>query len=55
MSRLLGDRDTMPARYAYNNTLTTMQLKAFTKAATNSYTGSNCNGCGEHSSGTENW
>ena len=55
MSRLIGDRDTMPARYAYNNTLTTMQMKAFTKAATNSYSGSNCNGCGEHSGGTENW
>jgi predicted CXXCH cytochrome family protein len=37
MSRLIGDRETMPARYAYNNTLTTMQISAFRKAAYNSY------------------
>jgi hypothetical protein len=41
LGRLIGDRDTMPARYAYNNTLTTMQMTGFTKANRN-YSKSNC-------------
>ncbi|MCX6889981.1 MAG: hypothetical protein NTX51_00405 [Verrucomicrobia bacterium] len=42
LSRLMADNDTMPARYAYNNTLSTNYLQAFTKNATNSYSSSNC-------------
>jgi hypothetical protein len=60
MSRLIADRDgTMPARYAYNNNLTTVGMQEFTKAATGSYTvNNNCKtSCGHHSSGVgnENW
>ena len=55
MSRLIGDRDTMPARYAFNNTLTTMQMQSFTKKAAGSYTESDCRAACRHSGGTENW
>ena len=60
MSRLIADRDgTMPARYAFNNTITNVGMMQYTKAATNSYTeNSNCRtSCGHHGSGTgnENW
>ena len=60
MSRLIADRDgTMPARYAYNNNLTTVGMQQFTKAAVGSYTeNNNCRtSCGHHSGGTgnENW
>jgi hypothetical protein len=41
LGRLIGDRDTMPARYAYNNTLTNMQITGFTKA-NRTYQTSNC-------------
>ncbi len=37
VSRLIGDRETMPARYAYNNTLTTMNISTFVKNAVGSY------------------
>jgi len=55
MSRLLGSQTGMPARYAYNNTLTTMGLTAITKSATNGYSSSNCGGCNQHNGGTEHW
>ncbi|MBM4032165.1 MAG: hypothetical protein FJ291_10310 [Planctomycetes bacterium] len=55
MSRLIGDRDTMPARYAFNNTLTTMQMQSFTKKARTSYTESDCRAACQHTGGTENW
>ena len=60
MSRLIGDRDnSMPARYAYNNTNTTMQIQSFTKRANNAYTsaGSCQAACdGKHSAAAgENW
>jgi predicted CXXCH cytochrome family protein len=59
LSRLMADNDTMPARYAYNNTRNTSYLQAFTKNATNSYSSSNCKAqChSEHSgrSPSENW
>jgi len=60
MSRLIADRDgAMPARYAYNNNVTTVGMQQFTKAATGSYTeNNNCRtSCGHHSggTGTENW
>lgn len=45
ISRLIGDRDTMPARYAYNNTLTTMQMTKFKKAAASSYTKGSTGNC----------
>ena len=49
----------MPARYAFNNTITNVGMMQYTKAATNSYTeNSNCRtSCGHHGSGTgnENW
>jgi predicted CXXCH cytochrome family protein len=53
MSRLIGDRDTMPSRYAYNNTLSTMQMRTFTKAST--YSSGNCGAACRHTGGTENW
>jgi len=31
LARLIGDRNSMPARYAYNNNLSTMQVQAFRK------------------------
>ncbi|MEI6564038.1 MAG: autotransporter-associated beta strand repeat-containing protein [bacterium] len=55
VSRLIGDRNTMPARYAWNSTLTTMQITAFTKTTANNYSEGNCAGCGEHNGGTEHW
>lgn len=58
VSRLIGDRDTMPARYAYNSDLTTMQVRSFLKYAANSYEKNACQtACtSEHSSGgSENW
>jgi predicted CXXCH cytochrome family protein len=55
LSRLMGDRDTMPARYAYNNNLTTMEMKRFTKKAAASYTTSDCQANCTHSGGSENW
>jgi hypothetical protein len=60
MSRLIADRDgTMPARYAYANTLTNVSVYSFTKASGN-YSDGNCRvSCGHHSSGSstsmENW
>jgi len=56
MSRLLADHSRMPARYSYNNTLNSSYLKYAIKAATNSWSSSGCNGCGEHSGTTgEHW
>ena len=60
MSRLIADRDgTMPTRYAYNNTLTTVGMQQFTKAAVGSYSENNScrTSCGHHATGTgtENW
>lgn len=55
MSRLIGDRDTMPARYAFNNTLTTMQMRTFTKTTATGYGTGNCGAACHHSSGSENW
>jgi hypothetical protein len=63
LSRLIADNDAMPARYAWNNTLSitgsTGNVQAFTKAAVSSYQQSSCkaqcyNG---HSTTnpTENW
>lgn len=57
ISRLIGDRDTMPARYAYNNTLTTMYVQSFRKRG-GTYQKSDCRASctGEHGSGgSENW
>lgn len=55
MSRLIGDRDRMPARYAFNNTLTTMQMRTFTKTTATGYGTGNCGAACHHSSGTEHW
>lgn len=59
LSRLIADNDTMPARYAYNGTRNTSYMQSFTKAATGSYSESNCRAqcAGEHSGRTpsENW
>jgi hypothetical protein len=61
MSRLIADRDgTMPARYAYNNSTTSVGMASFTKNAASSYSKGSCRtSCGEHSSGSsttmENW
>ena len=56
MSRLLADHSRMPARYSYNNTLNSSYLKYAIKAATNSWSSSGCNGCGEHSGTSgEHW
>jgi hypothetical protein len=37
ISRLIGDRDTMPARYAYRNDLANMQVQQFIKTNAASY------------------
>jgi autotransporter-associated beta strand protein len=55
ISRLLGTQTGMPARYAWNNTLSTMGMTAITKNATGSYAESNCGGCNQHNGGTERW
>ena len=64
LSRLIADNDTMPARYAWNNTLsatgTTGNVQAFTKAAQGSYQTANCKAqcsTGDHGNTTpaENW
>lgn len=60
MSRLIGDQDTMPARYAYNNTVTNMQIRQFTKATRTGYSSDsgNCNAActTKHRLGSgENW
>jgi hypothetical protein len=61
LSRLIGDRDTMPARYAYNGVLTNMQVQSFTKATQSgngAYITSNCRAACDttHSTNaTENW
>jgi nitrate/TMAO reductase-like tetraheme cytochrome c subunit len=58
MSRLIGDRDTMPARYAYGNTLTNMQIQSFNKKAAGSYVQGDCQAActGTHGTATvENW
>ena len=59
LSRLMADNDTMPSRYAYNSSLSTSYVQAFTKRGTNTYSASNCKaGCAsDHSSRTptENW
>lgn len=42
-SRLIGDRTNMPARYAYNNDLTNMEIMSFTKGnPSTSYSEGNC-------------
>ncbi|MDY0341110.1 MAG: cytochrome c3 family protein [Coriobacteriia bacterium] len=41
MSRLVGDRESMPARYAYQGDVSTMLLSSFTKA-TGTYVAKNC-------------
>ncbi|HEY3400430.1 MAG TPA: cytochrome c3 family protein [Geothrix sp.] len=42
-SRLIGDRTNMPARYAYNNTLSNTEIMQFKKATTSGgYSASNC-------------
>lgn len=62
MSRLIGSNNsTMPARYAYNNTLTNMYIRKFTKHSpgganyVESDCGSGTSGCTNHSGGTESW
>lgn len=61
MSRLIGDRETMPARYAWQNNLANMQVRSFIKTTTNGYGKGNCSAqcTTEHPaiSGTtvENW
>ena len=61
LSRMLSDHDTMPARYAYNNTRDPLGLQAFTKAAVGSYGESSCraqcHGGDPHGNRTpnENW
>ncbi len=59
MSRLIADNDTMPARYAYNNILSTQNVQAFTKSATTGYSTSSCKAqCyADHQTTTpsENW
>jgi hypothetical protein len=59
MSRLIGDRDTMPSRYAWQNNLSNMQIQSFTKKATTGYaqTGDCQASCyGSHSTAaSENW
>jgi hypothetical protein len=55
MSRLIGDRDTMPARYAFNNNLANTQMRAFTKRAASSYGESHCSAACHHTGGSENW
>ena len=42
LSRLIADNDTMPSRYAYNNTLDPGNVQAFTKAAPGSYGENSC-------------
>lgn len=60
MSRLIADRDgTMPARYAFSNSGTNVNIYSFTKT-NSSYQDSSCRvSCGHHSSGSsgtmENW
>ena len=56
ISRLLGaNGGGLPARYAYNNTTTTMRMTGVTKSTATGYSQSTCGGCGEHTSGTEKW
>ena len=56
ISRLLGaNGGGLPARYAYNNTTSTMRMTGITKSTATGYTQSTCGGCGEHSGGTEKW
>ncbi len=60
MSRLIADGDgTMPLRYAYNNSIGTVGMLQFTKAAVGSYSENNScrTSCGHHGTGTgtENW
>ena len=56
VSRLLGaNGGGLPARYAYNNTVSTMRLTGITKTTATGYSSGNCGGCNQHSSGTEKW
>jgi hypothetical protein len=63
ISRLIGDRDSMPARYAWQNDRTTMQVQSFRKGDplsgnANSYTKSYCQAACTTEHGTaasENW
>lgn len=62
MSRLIGDNNgTMPARYAYGNSLANLNIQSFTKASSDAnYQEANCqsgtNGCTNHSTAaSENW
>ena len=62
ISRLIGDRQTMPTRYAYQGLLTNMYLETFIKAATpTGYVKGNCAApgtaaCSTHAAITgENW
>jgi hypothetical protein len=57
LSRLIADGNSaMPVRYAYNNTLSSVGMTQFRKAASGSYTeNNNCRtSCGHHGSGTGN-
>ena len=60
-SRLIGDRTSMPARYAYQNNLNNMDITSFTKGnPATSYSEGNCgvgSGCysGHNATGGEPW
>lgn len=58
VSRLIGDRDTMPPRYAWNNVLTNTQVQSFSKNTPNNYSEANCQAAcdSKHSAAaSENW
>jgi predicted CXXCH cytochrome family protein len=63
ISRLMGDRDTMPPRYAWNNTLTNMQNTQFRKTNSTNYAKGSTGNCSaacatsDHPNitGGENW
>ena len=56
VSRLLGaNGGGLPARYAYNNSTSTMRLTGVTKSTATGYGSGSCGGCSEHSSGSEKW
>jgi predicted CXXCH cytochrome family protein len=59
LSRLMADNDTMPERYAYDNTLSTNRIQGFNKKGSGSYSTSDCRAqcASEHTSQnpSENW
>ncbi len=57
MSRLIADRDgSMPARYAYNNNKTLIEMTSFTKDTSYNGDGECGTACGDHNAaGAENW